>query len=89
MDKFNQSNANTDASRNSTTKYKWSDTSKEHFIEQIDLSEVLHIKENIDRMEPSHENINLYTNRISNLFEKAAQIALKSQKKLHVIEGAF
>ena len=67
--------------RKRNTKYKWSDTSKENFIQQIDLNEVSHLKANIDEIEPNYENINFYTNKISSLFEQTARISLNSEKR--------
>ena len=74
---------NTDTpTQNINPKYKWSDDSTEQFIGQIDLPEVLYIKEYIDSMEPSRNNINTCTYKIGNLFEKAAQSSLNIVKNV-------
>ena len=62
--------------------YLCRDNSKEQFIGQIDLPEVLYIKEYIDSMEPSRNNINTCTYKIGNLFEKAAQSSLNIVKNV-------
>lgn len=68
---------------NSSTKYKWSDSAKQLFIEQFDMADVLHIKQSMDRMEPSSENINICANKISNIFKYAAQNSLTPIKPHH------
>ena len=73
---------NLDDAQNRNTKYKWSDTSKENFIQQIDLNEVLHIKANIDEIESNYENLNFYTNKILSLLEKTARITLNPVNKI-------
>ena len=72
---------NSDDTQNRNTKYKWSDTSKENFIQQIDLKEVSHIKANIDEIEPNYENINFHTKKISSLFKKNSTNYIKPSKK--------
>ena len=77
----NTSNLN-DYEQKRNTKYKWTDTSKENFIKEIDLNEVSNIKENIDRIEPNYETINFYTNKIASLFDQTAQKTLNTVKKV-------
>ena len=63
-------------------KYKWTNDAKENFIRQIDLNEVSHIKESIDRIVPNCDSIDSCTNTIATLFEKIAQKTLNPIKKV-------
>ena len=76
---YNNSNSNNEA-KNTKPKFRWSENTKEQFIAQINLAEVLHVKQKLDTLEPNSENINRYTNEISTIFENAAQKSLKYAK---------
>ena len=43
---YNNSNSNNEA-KNTKPKFRWSENTKEQFIAQIDLAEVLHVKQNL------------------------------------------
>ncbi|MCG8112934.1 MAG: reverse transcriptase domain-containing protein [Candidatus Thiodiazotropha taylori] len=79
--KFGNSDSQDECSHTNFTKFKWSDGTKQAFIEQFDLADVSDFKQNIDAMVPSLENVNASTKRISDMFDKAAKESLKPIKR--------
>ncbi|MEW8548382.1 MAG: reverse transcriptase family protein, partial [Candidatus Thiodiazotropha sp.] len=57
--------------------FKWSNDSKQSFIENINVENVLRICERLDSVEPSTENLNNILHEIAGIFQNSATSSLK------------